>query len=752
MISIDDRLDKQVDVNESAKIQFRLANIWHQKGKIERAIAGYQKTLHLQPDHIRASLELGTLMLEQERFSEAVDIFRNAIETNPNEARFHKNLVNAFAAQENLDAAFDYYQLERIDTKPIDLKSDDLLCCVVVRNEAARLPYFLSYYREKGVAKFLIVDNDSTDQTLSYLLGQLDVYVWHSPRSFNQANFGSAWFEVLLRKYGVGYWCLTVDTDELLYYPDCEHKTLPQLCRQLDQHHKTAFGAVLLDMYANKPIKDTHYEPGQDFLEVCPYFDRKFYHIKNEQSGPYKNHTAYFGGVRQRVFGRAGDYYLSKVPLLKYKPDVILAGGQHWTNHPQAEIVSAGGCLLHFKFFSSFHSYIDQEVRRKEHYDGAWQYQQYAQTIGQDEALSLYDPAHSVKLQNSRQLVELGIMQAGISAVESSANEPVPQVPQIRPLSGTQPRPFWSVMITVYKRTQYLPKALRSVVDQAPNLDEMQIDVVCDGGIDQTTRSEIQAIVERIGGDRVKLYCHPDRVGHPHIFNICIARARGYWVHILHDDDWVKPGFYQALRAGIEAEPDVGAAFCRQMFIDPTEHSYQTSWLERGAPGLIPDWLERIAVMCRVQFSAMVVKREAYEKVGGFCAQAKSAFDWEMWKRIAVHYPVWYEPEMLACIFRDGYAETDYLVKSGGQIADAFQAIEISRRYLPRPVADELTNKARDYYAMSALGIAKRQLLAGDYQAAFTNIREGLKGSQSERVKQALVAILIQAEDSRQTK
>lgn len=45
----------------------------------------------------------------------------------------------------------------------------------------------------------------------------------------------------------------------------------------------------------------------------------------------------------------------------------------------------------------------------------------------------------------------------------------------------------------------------------------------------------------------------------------------------------------------------------------------------------------------------MVVRRDVYEQLGGFCPQAKSAFDWEMWKRIAVNYPVWYEPQTLVC-------------------------------------------------------------------------------------------------------
>jgi hypothetical protein len=243
------------------------------------------------------------------------------------------------------------------------------------------------------------------------LLQQPDVHVWHSPYSFNRANFGSAWFELLLREYGVGHWCLIVDADELLYYPDCESKNLVQLCRELEAKNKRAFSAVLLEMYSDRAIEDTHYASGQRFEDVCPYFDRQFYHTKIENAGPYHNQTGYAGGVRQRVFGATGDYFLSKAPLLKYNTEVVLAGGQHWTSCAAAEIAEVSGCLLHFKFFSNFSTYVEQEAKREEHSINAFQYKEYVKGLRKNAALRLYDEQHSVKLQDSRQLVQLGIMQ-----------------------------------------------------------------------------------------------------------------------------------------------------------------------------------------------------------------------------------------------------------------------------------------------------------------------------------------------------
>lgn len=709
------------------EIQFKKANDCQRSGKLELAIAGYQKILLQQPDYIIAYLALGNLLIGQGRLSEVIALYQKAIEVIPNQPEFHKNLINALVAKEGLNEAFKYYELNRVDTKEIEIQPRDILCCVVVRNELLRLPYFLTYYRQKGITKFLIVDNNSTDGSLTYLLEQADVYTWHSTRPYNQASYGSAWLELLLRKYGLGHWCLIVDADEIFYYPDCERRNLVHLCQDLDQKQKTAFNAVLLDMYSDKAIKDTYYISGQNFLDFCPYFDRDFYSKKEDNFGNYRNQTAYWGGVRKRVFG--GSNLLNKVPLIKYNVDFILHIGQHFTNRPKHEIADSRGCLLHFKFFSTFYSYVEQEVRRKEHYNNAVDYVEYAQGIAQHESLKLYDEKHSVKLQDSQQLVQLGIMQVG-----ETASAVAVEFPKIYPVAAHISRPFWSVMITAHKQVNYLEQALKSVLEQAPSVEEMQIEVV-NNAAPESIQAEIAEVVEGVGGKRINFYRHSENVADPHIFNICIQRANGHWVHILHADHVVQPGFYRHLQAGIEKDHSVGAAFCRHIHMNAAGNVCQISPLERETPGVIGDWLERITVMCRLQFPSVVVNRDVYEKLGGFCQEANSAFDWEMWKRIAVYYPVWYEPQALVN-FRENFG-------AGRHVADNLKAIEISQVYLQGAIGDKLTNRARENNALYAFYSAQKQLQQGDYQTALANLQAGLKCSQSAQVKQALILLLL---------
>jgi glycosyltransferase involved in cell wall biosynthesis/tetratricopeptide (TPR) repeat protein len=390
--------------------KFQLARAWHLKGNLERAIAGYREIITLSPTHKQPYQLLAALFLKEKQFADALEMYRQAIQYFPND-KLYKQINDVLIEIQGLDQTFNDYDLKILSVPPQRITDHAILCCIVIRNEAQRLPYLLNYYRRLGVDQFLVVDNGSTDGSQAYLLDQPDVALWQSHYSFRQANFGAVWFDLLLRKYGVGHWCLIVDADEILYYADSETLNLQELCAGLDREYKRAFTAILLDMYSDRPIQETIYQPGQDFLAVCPYFDRQVYHRKEENASPFYNQTRYIGGMRERVFGQAGDYYLNKVPLIKYLPDIILSGGQHCTNISADQIAVATGALLHFKYFASFVDYVNQEVQRQEHSNQALQYQEYAAQIHQTASLTIYDPSVSIRFQNSQQLVELGIIQ-----------------------------------------------------------------------------------------------------------------------------------------------------------------------------------------------------------------------------------------------------------------------------------------------------------------------------------------------------
>ncbi len=299
--------------------------------------------------------------------------------------------------------------LERKDNKEISLAPDDILCFMVERNESLRLPYVLKYYREKGVNKFFIVDNHSTNETLSYLLEQPDVYLWHTSRSYAGSKWGVDWIEILLQNYAFNHWCVLVDADELLYYPDCETKNIRQLCQELDSQGNNAFSTVLLDMYSQKPLREANYKSGENFLDTCRYFDKKFYTANALGGGPEKNITAYFGGLRQRIFGGENNSFcINKAPLIKYNHNIRLYEGFHWIGN--VNLAPQTGCLLHFKYFSTFHEYAKQESQRGEHWNGGSEYMKYFRKLEENPQLTFWDQELSVKLESSQTLADFGVI------------------------------------------------------------------------------------------------------------------------------------------------------------------------------------------------------------------------------------------------------------------------------------------------------------------------------------------------------
>lgn len=306
-------------------------------------------------------------------------------------------------------------------------------------------------------------------------------------------------------------------------------------------------------------------------------------------------------------------------------------------------------------------------------------------------------------------------------------------LPLIPPIAADGDQPFWSVMIPTSGRTHYLEATLTSVLQQDPGPVEMHIEVVDNGWGD-----EVQTLVERLGGGRVSLYQQPARVHMSENWNTCLVRGRGQWLHVLHDDDIVLPGYYQRLREAIEHEPDVGAAFCRHIHIDAEGHWQSIAPLEQSRPGVLSDWLARIAVSQRVQAAAIVVRRDVYETLGGFRADLRYAADWEMWKRVAAHCAVWYEPTPLACYRVYASSETSRLVPSGATIADTRRAIDVARSYLPTGSEAWLTRKAREQLAVHAVESARRLLAAGHGVTAATYVSEALRSSRSIAVLAAV--------------
>jgi glycosyltransferase involved in cell wall biosynthesis len=296
--------------------------------------------------------------------------------------------------------------------------------------------------------------------------------------------------------------------------------------------------------------------------------------------------------------------------------------------------------------------------------------------------------------------------------------------PLPRPLiPGTEDpdtRPFWSVMIPTYNpRADYLAETLHSVLQQDPGGEQMQIEVIDDRSLDNTASE----VVRRIGAGRVTFHRESENRGLANSWNRCIERARGNWVHILHQDDIVLLGFYERLYEGIINNSHVGMALSRFAIIDANGHWNRLGPLESATAGVLDNWLERVATGYHVECPAVVVKRETYERLGGFNAELTSVLDVEMWVRIAAHSPVYYEPQILALFRRHGDNVSMIQERMGENMQDMATAIRIWKSYLPANSRQQLETQGRRYWADIALTLAQQFFSNDDVAACSSQLR-----------------------------
>ena len=198
-------------------------------------------------------------------------------------------------------------------------------------------------------------------------------------------------------------------------------------------------------------------------------------------------------------------------------------------------------------------------------------------------------------------------------------------------------------------------------------------------------------------------------------WNKCIEHATGDWILILHADDELVPDVIPLYRSMIAKYPDLGIIHANSfgvtngniatMTITATTH--KEHW-HAGAEAL-----DAPIGLC----STVMVKKEAYEKLGNFISTSLSA-DGEMWPRIASRYDlafintptaIYHSNEsstgthsLIERRFEDIVADWDNLTE---QTANAYPTEALRQEYLTRTKKDAVGN----YWAIISANIKARK-------------------------------------------
>jgi glycosyltransferase involved in cell wall biosynthesis len=270
-------------------------------------------------------------------------------------------------------------------------------------------------------------------------------------------------------------------------------------------------------------------------------------------------------------------------------------------------------------------------------------------------------------------------------------------------------------MIPTYNpRRDYLEQALNSVLVQDPGSGQMQIEVVDDCSPDR----DVAAMVRSIAGDRVGCSKTTTNLGLAGCWNACAERSVGTWVHILHQDDYVLPGFYERLESLSRSRNDVGLLAVRCFLVGEdgvTEGvTERMRRIEEGGKDVHEFYYENPA-----RCPGIVVRRDFYEHHGGFRSELKFTLDYEMWTRVITTSGGVATPEVLAAYRQASGNETSRLIRTG----EAFEDYARLHTLFAQRYDDFDIRRANRNTCGTAISYSERLEQLGDHEAARACLR-----------------------------
>lgn len=238
-------------------------------------------------------------------------------------------------------------------------------------------------------------------------------------------------------------------------------------------------------------------------------------------------------------------------------------------------------------------------------------------------------------------------------------------------------RPRFSVTIPVYNCAHFLGQTIQSILDQNWGEENMEIVVIDDGSNDNPA-----SVIEKLGKGRIK-YIRQENKGPCAAFNACVQNASGQLIHLLHGDDYVLPGFYDAVDAAM-SNPQIGMYTCRCREIDDNNKEIGLSYLPPPlAAQSIREYDRLIVPRNHIRTPGVVLKSEVYQEVGAYHPELNHTQDWHMWLRAAQWGKVWHETEPRAAYRIHANSDTSQRAATGEYLWETWRCVQLWADGLP---------------------------------------------------------------------
>jgi len=188
--------------------------------------------------------------------------------------------------------------------------------------------------------------------------------------------------------------------------------------------------------------------------------------------------------------------------------------------------------------------------------------------------------------------------------------------------------PCVSIVIPTYNRAELLKQALRSVLSQT--FTDYEAIVVDDGSTDNTREA-----VESFRDDRFK-YVWQENRGLGGARNTGLAHSTGDLVAFLDSDDLLFPNMLELLVPAFDRHPQVGLVFGSHVRVfDDLSFPYPQDFIHSRKDEMVGNMHLDFLDVCRIGVDDLVVRRELFDRFGGFDGSLAHCHDWNMWLRLS---------------------------------------------------------------------------------------------------------------------
>ncbi|AOF83141.1 glycosyltransferase like 2 family protein [Methyloversatilis sp. RAC08] len=279
-----------------------------------------------------------------------------------------------------------------------------------------------------------------------------------------------------------------------------------------------------------------------------------------------------------------------------------------------------------------------------------------------------------------------------------------------------------SVIIPAHNAARWIAAAIDSVRTQAlPTVPD--IIVVTDRCSDQTANIALAT------GARI---IDSPTAGPSAARNAGVAASHSRYIAFLDADDLWPPDSCAARLALLDATPDAAMVFgdCRQFDDrDGNPHFHAHTLFVKGGRDVaffgdaarVVDALDKLLDADFITTGTVIMRREAFDALGGFDSALQRVEDLDLWLRVAARFPLIWHAQTALWRRRHG----DNLSRDTRAMHEAYIAVLARLKGLPQ--ARHLEPRIRTLQRREHRALARQAILAGQPLRAMTHVWQGVR-------------------------